>query len=158
MIGERNSRGWSWSWSGIILVVLIVFGFFQMIRVNPPDDRLVNEKENKVIWTEGTVVSGALEVAANGYLTYPINFNKKSSLDGVFTTGDSKKRLACSIIAAADLERWKAGDEVAFVNNTGQVPRGIVRRTIDPGYYLLIFDNRMNQAPIRIVESNFTVK
>lgn len=154
---DQKRSGWSFSWPGIILVVVFVLGVFWIFRQNPPGAADA-AAENKIVWTEGTIVSGSIEVDAKSFLTFPINLNKRSSLDATFTTGDSAKRLAFSIISSADLEKWKAGEEVKFTTNTGPVPRGVIRRVMDPGYYVIIFDNRMNTEKMRIEESNITVE
>lgn len=157
MFEERRSRNWNWSWAGILVVVVGVLAVIQIFRVNAPEKPVASGDEKKVVWTEGTVVSGVIEVPAGGFLSYPLNFNKKTSFEGFFRTGDNAKRLACSIIEKSNLEKWKLGGEVNFVSNTGAVPRGFVKRVIDPGYYILIIDNRMNAEAMTLVESDFKV-
>lgn len=158
MASDRNSLSWNWSWGGIVLVVLVILAAIQLVRVNPPDDRTNGREEKNILWTNGTLISGTIEVEAGGHLTYPINLNKRVTLNGFFTTGDSSKRLACSIIAASDLNAWRAGKTVPILNTTGPVPRGLIKRVLEPGYYTLIIDNRTNNVMIQMVESHFEVK
>ena len=105
----------------------------------------------------GEIVSGPLELEAKGLLTFPMNLNKRSMLDVTFFTGDSSKRLAFAVLKLEDLQKFTAGEEVAFVTNTGPVPRGVIKRVMEPGNYVLVFNNRMNAEPIHIAESNLTL-
>ena len=156
MFEQKRSAGWGVSWAGIVLVVVFVIVVFWIFKQNPPEASGTVEK--KPMWTTGTLVSGPLEVEAGGVLTFPMNLNKKSALDLSFFTGDSQRRLGLVIVNAADLDRWKAGEEVKLVTQTGTVPRGIVKRKMDPGNYVIVLDNRMNQETMRIPESNFSVQ
>lgn len=156
MFEQKRSAGWGVSWAGIVLVVVFVIVVFWIFKQNPPEASGTVEK--KPMWTTGTIVSGPLEVEAGGVLTFPMNLNKKSALDVSFFTGDSQRRLGLVIVNAADLERWKAGEEVKLVTQTGTVPRGIVKRMMEPGNYVIVLDNRMNQETMRIPESNFSVE
>ena len=156
MFEQKRSTGWGVSWAGIVLVAVFVIAVFWIFKQNPPEAGGTVAK--KPLWTAGTIVSGPLEVEASGILVFPMNLNKRSSLDATFFTGDSKKRLELVIVKAADLEPWKAGEEVKMVTNTGKVPRGIVKRVMDPGEYVIVLDNRMNQETMRIAESNFSVQ
>ena len=156
MFEQKRSGNWNISWAGIVLAVVFVLVIFWVFRQNPPQASAPVEK--KTMWTFGTIVSGPLEVDAEGILTFPMNLNKRSSLDATFFTGDSKKRLEFMIFKAADLPRWKAGEEVQVITNTGKVPRGIIKRVMEPGEYVLVFDNRMNRETMRIPESNISVE
>ena len=156
MFEQKRSSGWGVSWAGIVLVAVFVIAVFLIFKQNPPEAS--GTAENKPMWTNGTIVSGPLEVEAGGLLAFPMNLNKRSALDISFFTGDSRKRLGLVIVNAADLERWKAGEEVKLVTQTGTVPRGIVKRVKEPGEYVIVLDNRMNQETMRIPESDFSVK
>jgi hypothetical protein len=156
MFDERQNRNWNWSWTGIIIAVLAVLAVIQILRVNPPRSS-ISAEDIKPIWTEGTIVSGVIEVPATGFLSFPLNFNRRVTLKGNFTTGSSDKRLACTIISVGELEKWKAGNGVTPITNTSPVPRGLIRRVIEPGSYVLIFDNRMNSQDMRLIESDFSV-
>lgn len=156
MFEQKGSGSWNISWAGIVLVVAFVIAVFWFFKQNPPEAGGTAEK--KTIWTAGEIVSGPLEVEAGGILTFPMNLNKRSSLDATFFTGDSKKRLGLVILEPKDLDRWKANEEVKVVTHTGTVPRGIINRVMEPGEYLIVFDNRMNQEAMRIPESNISVE
>ena len=155
MFEQKGSGSWNFSWAGIVLVVAFVIAVFWFFKQNPPEAGRTAEK--KTIWTNGEIVSGPLEVEAGGVLTFSINLNKRSSLDATFFTGDSKKRLGLVILDPRDLERWKANEDVKLVTQTGTVPRGIVKRVMEPGEYVIVFDNRMNNEAMRIPESNIFV-
>ena len=156
MFEQRRSGGWSFNWAGIVLVVVFVLAVFWLFRQNPPPTAAPPER--KMIWTSGPITSGELEIEANGYLSYPLDLNKRSVLKATFTTGDSSRRLVFSVFEKSDLERWKAGDGVRFVTNTGLVPRGTIERVVEPGYYVIVFDNRANDKPIRVVGSDVSVE
>lgn len=158
MFEQKNSGGWKFSWAGIVLVVFFVLGVFWVFRQNPPAESTQASSASKAMWSEGKIVEGALEVEAMGFLTFPMNLNKRSTLDAVFSTGDNTKRLAFAIIASADLERWKSGENVQTFTNTGPVPRGTIERVMDPGNYVLIFDNRSGEKAIRIADSDIKVE
>lgn len=156
MFEQKRSGGWNFSWAGIVLVVVFVLAVFWVFRQNPPQASAPTEL--KAMWTQGTIAEGPLEVEARGLLTFPMNLNKRSTLDATFTTLDSAKRLAFTVVRAEDIERWKAGEQVPTVTNTGPVPRGTIKRVVEPGNYVIVFDNRMNDKTIRIVESNIRVE
>ena len=137
------------------MVVAFVIAVFWFFKQNPPEASGTSEK--KTIWSSGEIVSGPLEVEAGGILAFPMNLNKRSSLDATFFTGDSKKRLELVILDPKDLDRWKANEEVKVVTHTGTVPRGIVKRVMEPGEYVIVFDNRMNKEVMRIPESSISV-
>lgn len=157
MFEERQKRNWNWTWAGIASVVLILIAVIQIVRVNPPS-RSSETAQSKPIWTEGTIFSGVAEVTANGFLSFPVNLNRKATLKGFFTTGSSDRRLGATIIRSGDLDNWKAGSEVPTIVSTGAVPRGFITRVIEPGNYVLIIDNRMNADTLKLAESDFRIE
>lgn len=157
MFERRRSGVWNFNWAGIVLAVVFVLAVFIVFRQNPPYATLP-AAETKRMWTEGEIVSGPLEVEGKGILTFPLNLNKRSTLDATFTTRDNSRLVAFAVFAAADLEKWKAGERVRFVTNTGPVPRGTIKRVVEPGDYLIVFDNRASENAIRIPESRIVVE
>lgn len=144
-------------WAGIALVVWMVLAVIWVFRQNPPTQP-ADAAENKVMWTSGKIAEGPLEVEGKGHLTFPVNLNKRSTLSAFFTTGDNARKLTFSILAAADLEKWKAGERVRLLTNTGPVPRGTVERVLEPGDYVVVLDNRPNEQPILITDSKIEVE
>jgi hypothetical protein len=157
MFDQKRSRS-DLNWAGIILVVVFVLAVFWLYRQNPPDAEADAPSAKPTAWTSGTIIAGPLEVEGGGLLTFRMDLNKRSTLDAVFTTGDSAIRLAFTVLAAGDLEGWKSGERVDLITNTGPVPRGTVKRVIEPGSYVIVFDNRMNPGPVRIVEADVKVE
>ena len=156
MFDQKRSGG-VFGWAGIVLIAVVVLAGIWVVRQNPPSTA-ADAEEKKVIWTSGKIVEGPLEVEGNGHLSFPMNLNKRSTLNAYFTTGENSKKLTFSVLAAADLERWKSGEEVKFFTNTGPVPRGTVKRVFEPGNYILVLDNRAGAETIRITESNIELE
>lgn len=158
MFEERQKRNWNWTWAGIASVVLILIAVIQVVRVNPPSRSADTPAESKAIWTEGTIFSGVAEIPANGFLSFPVNLNRKATFKGFFRTGSDDRRLGATIIRSTELENWKADSEVAPIVSTGSVPRGFITRVIEPGHYVLLIDNRMNGDAMKLIESDFKVE
>ena len=154
---ERKRSGGIFGWTGIVLISAVGLAAIWVVRQNPPSTP-AGAAENKVTWTSGKIVEGPIEVEGRGHVSYLMNLNKRSTLRATFTTGDSAKRLTFSVLKAADMERWKAGEEVKLLTNTGQVPRGTVTRVLEPGSYIIVLDNRAGSEPMRLVESDFEVE
>ena len=158
MFEQKQLGNWNFSWAGIVLVVVFVLAVFWIFRQNPPDGSTQASLFSKPVWSEGKIAEGVLEVEAKGFLTFPLDLNKRSTLNAVFTTGDNSKRLAFVVIDAPELEKWKAGHEIRTHTNTGPVPRGTIKKVLEPGSYLVVFDNRASEKAIRITESSIEVE
>lgn len=158
MFEERQKRNWNWTWAGIASVVLILIAVIQVVRVNPPTRSADSPVEGNPVWTEGKIFDGVAEIPANGFLSFPVNLNRKATFKGFFRTGSNDRRLGATIIKSTDLENWKAGNDVAPIVSTGPVPRGFITRVIEPGNYFLLIDNRMNAEAMKLVETDFSVE
>ena len=154
---EQKRCGWNFNWVGIVLVVVFVLAVVWVFRQNPPSTP-ADAPERKAMWTSGKIVEGPLQVEAKSYLSFPVNLNKRSTLIATFTTGENLKKLTFSVFAARELESWKVREEVNFLTHTGPVPRGTVKRVLEPGYYMIVLDNRASAETIRITESNIEVE
>ncbi len=149
------ARSTSLIWIAIVAVVAAALAVFQFMRANAPERSTT--RPVAPIYTTGNVVDGSLAIPADEYRTFKLNFNKRTKVLGTHWTGDSRKRVLVMIIAEADLERWKAGEEVKPITQTGYVPRGKIERIIDPGAYYLIYDNRsMDYGGAKQFEASFT--
>lgn len=158
MFEQKKRQTWTYIWGGIALVVIGVIVLIQLVRVNPPREEVTSNSSPVPLWTSGSIVKGNAVVAAKDILTFSVNLNKRSDLKGTFTTGDSSKRLGNLMIKAADLEKWKAGEQVQTVFSTGPVPQSLVNRNVEAGNYLLIFDNRVNDREMNLSEVDFSVE
>jgi len=154
---EQRKGTWSYTWAGIIGVVIIIIAVIQIFRVNPPAQPNA-AAEAKVKWTEGEVFKGPGQVAAGTELSYPITLNRRATFKGYFTTGDSSKKLASSVIKAEDFNMWKSGSEVKMIVSTGMVPRGTITRVLEPGNYLFVLDNRSGTETISLTEMDISVE
>lgn len=159
MFEQKKRQTWTYIWGGIALIVIGVIVVLQLVRVNPPRDEVINNAPTAPLWTSGSIVKGKAVVAAKDILTFNVNLNKRSDLKGTFTTNDSSKRLGNLMIKAADLEKWKAGEQVQTVFTTVRpVPQSLVNRNVEAGNYLLIFDNRANEKEMNLYEVDFSVE
>jgi hypothetical protein len=154
---EQRKRTWSYTWSGIIGVVIIIIAVIQIFRVNPPD-RPSAVAEPKIVWTDGVVLNGLVEVAAGEFLSCPINLNRKATLRVFFTTGKHDKKLGSMLIAEKDFNMWKSGSEVPSIVSTGVVPRGTITRVLEPGSYVFVLDNRNGTEAIKLTETDIRVE
>jgi hypothetical protein len=157
MFEEKKRQTWTYIWGGIALVVIGGIVVIQLVRVNPPKAEVNSTAPVAPLWTSGAIVTGSATVAAKDILTFPVNLNKRSDLKGTFTTGEAAKRIGNLMIKAADLEKWKAGEQVPSVFSTGPVPRSTVSRSVEAGNYLLIFDNRSNDQEMNLSDVDFSV-
>lgn len=153
---EQRNGGWSYSWTGIVGVVIIIIAVVQIFKVNPPGQ--IGTAGSRPFWTEGQIFKGAAEVPENGFLSYPLNLNRRSTLSAFFTTGRNDRRLTGAVIKAEDFNMWKLGEEVKTVLSTGQVPRGTMSRVLEPGNYLFLLDNRSSGEVIRLTDLEVSVE
>ncbi|HKX84264.1 MAG TPA: hypothetical protein VJL58_08595 [Pyrinomonadaceae bacterium] len=136
-------RSTAWIWAAVIVVVAAALIGFQFFRANTPEPQ--NTTAPAPVYTRGTVVEGMIEIPADQFLSYRLNFNKKTKILGTHWTGGSSKRVLALIITEAEFERWKAGVEFRSVTQTGYVPRGKIEMVIDPGVYYFVYDNRSKE-------------
>lgn len=155
---ENRKGNWNYTWAGIVGVVIIIIAVIQIFRVNPPADQQRVAAEPKIKWTDGEVFNGKAEVAAGTELSYPINLNRKATLKAYFTTGKNEKKLLGTVINAGDFNMWKSGSDVKTLVSTGVVPRGTISRTLEPGTYLFVLDNRTGTETIALTEMNISVE
>ena len=153
MFEERNKGNWNYTWAGIISIVLIIIAVIQIFRVNPPEQPQVSN-ESKIVWTEGEVFSGEANVDAGSYLSYPLNLNRRATLKVFFTSGKHDKRIGSAVIRAEDFNMWKNGGDISTLVATGDVPRGTITKVLEPGYYLLVLDNRKGGEQITLIQTN----
>ena len=153
---EQRNGGWSYSWTGIVGVVIIIIAVVQIFKVNPPGK--IGPAESRPFWTEGQIFKGAAEVPENGFLSYPLNLNRRSTLSAFFTTGRNDRRLTGTVIKADDFNMWKSGEEVQTVLTTGKVPRGTINRVLEPGNYLFLLDNRSSGDLTKLSQLEISVE
>lgn len=139
----------------VILIVAAAVAGFQFLRANRPEPQAIASQAP--IYTRGAVVDGLLNIPADEYRSFRLNFNKKTKILGTHWTGNSRKRVLVLILAESDFEKWKAGQEFNAVTQTGFVPRGKVERVMDPGVYYLVYDNRSTEyGGDQKMEASFT--
>lgn len=136
-------RSTSLIWITVLVVIAAAIAVIQFMRANEPERQ--RNLPGASLYTTGTVVDEVLAIPADQYLTFKLNFNKRMKVLGTHSTGDGRKRVLVMIISEADLEKWKAGEDVKPLSQTGYVPRGKIERVIEPGVYYLIYDNRSKE-------------
>ena len=136
-------RSTAWIWAAVIVVVAAAVIVFQFFRANAPEPPTTVSPTP--VYTRGTVVEGVLEIPSDQFLSYRLNFNKKTKVIGTHWTGGSSRRVLALILTEAEFEKWKGGVEFKSVTQTGYVPRGKIEMVIDPGVYYFVYDNRSKE-------------
>lgn len=157
MFDQRKRSSTTYIWIAVAVGAVVILVAIQFMRVNPPPQPVAEVA--KPMYTNGPIIQGTALVGAKDILTFNVNLNKRSDLKGTFTTGDGSKRIVNLMIKAEDMEKWKAGEKVTTVFSTiDPVPRGTIARSVEPGNYVLIFDNRANDKEMELSGVDFTVQ
>jgi hypothetical protein len=146
---------WIWRWPLIAVAVLASLTVIQFIRVNnkPPPAPTATRSYTP----SGQLVSGDIQVAAADYHATRIDLNRRAKISGSFRTSDLKSTVAVFVIKESELEAWKSNSKFEQQARTGYVPGGKINPVLEPGTYLLIFDNRHNETP-RTVNADITLE
>ena len=130
-----------WNWQRSAVLVIAALALLQFFRANRPP--VVPRGETAVSrYTTGTIVDARVAVPAGEFVSYKMEFNRRTKLGGEFQTGDTRVRVECLLLDDANFEAWKAGTEFKSVSATGFVPGGKVVRVLPPGTYHLVISNR----------------
>lgn len=127
-------------WVSIALIVVVILGAIQLLRVNPPAAK--RAAELPVRYSQGEIVKGNILVEPGRLLSFPIKLNRKKRLTGSFTVLTKKAAAACMVLRESEFERLQSGGVFNPLASTGYLPRGIVTLALEPGNYQLVFDNR----------------
>ena len=146
---------WIWRWPLIAVAVLAGLTVIQLIRVNnkPPPAPTVTRSYT----SSGQLLSGDIQVAAGDYHATRIDLNRRAKISGTFRTSDLKSRIAVLVIKESELDAWKGNSKFEQQTRTGYVPGGKISPMLEPGTYLLIFDNRENETP-RTINADITLE
>ncbi|MGQ0541420.1 MAG: hypothetical protein ACT4O9_06170 [Blastocatellia bacterium] len=151
---EKRNYGFWLKIGGGVLLLLIVINAIRINRTEPPPARPEPIVEN----TLGTIVVGTVNVPAKDFLSYRIAVAKRSKVFGRFTVGGQKPRVGCYLLDSANFEKWRNGSQFATIVSTGVVPGGRIERTVEPGTYFLVLDNRHSAEVPAVVDANFSVE
>ena len=145
---------WIWRWPLIAIAVLAALTVIQIIRVNKPAP---SPAVIRTYTPAGPLASGEITVAASSYHAVRVDLNRRARISGTFRTSDLKSRISVLVIRESQLEAWKNDLEFEQQARTGYVPGGKINLVLEPGAYLIVFDNRENETP-RIVLADITLE
>ena len=148
----------SYFWLRIIAVVVVIVGVIQLVRVNTPAPERPAVEAPAIKYSSGPIVEGRVEVPAGQFTSFDIRLNKRSTLKGKFATEKLKGAVACLLLNTENFELYRTGKEFQFVSRTGVVPGGNMNARLEPGNYVLVFDNRQSANEPRVLEANFSVE
>ena len=146
-----------WLWQGAVVLGIAAFVVILVFKANPPKQRSEMERP-KISYTSGAFVSGPVTVEAGGFLNYKFVLNSRKRLVGKFTTAGYKGKIDCIVLDEKNFELFKTGGEVQKLVGTGSIPGGKIDRSIDPGTYYLVFDNRLGKEKIDLEEADFSIE
>lgn len=139
----------------IAFAVVVVAIFF--FRANPPAEKLPARQTPKE-FTYGNFISGPLTVPKGELLAYKFELNRKAGLTGKFVTENYRPKISVYLVSPENLELMKSGSEFSSITTTGEVPGGKVTRTLEPGAYYVVFDNRKGSNDAVVPEVDFSIE
>ncbi len=144
-----------WFWTKIAIAVLILLVIFQIFRVNEEPKKA----DTPVVrYTQGTVVEGVVKVPPGEFLSYHINLNRSTTLEGSFDTLSENIRIACLVLDEENFAKWEKQEEYVALVETGHLPTAEMNPRIGPGRYRLVFSGRDNFEKNVNAEVLFAVK
>lgn len=146
-----------WIWQGAIVLGIAAFVAILVFKANPPKERIEMERP-KIAYTRGAFVSGPLTVEPGSFLNYKFITNSRKRLTGKFTTAGYRGKIDCIVLDEKNFELFKAGGVVQKIVGTGSIPGGRIDRSVDPGTYHLVFDNRLGKEKVDLAEADFSIE
>ncbi len=150
---KRGASFWLKIGGGVIVVLVLL----NVIRINRSEPVPANPTPLPVAHTEGQIVNERIAIEAGGYRSYRINFNHKDSIRGEFRVAGEKPKITVLVVSEENFEKWKAGSEFTAETSIKDLWQGKVVRSLEPGKYFLVFDNRSSEIPA-VVDTSFAVK
>lgn len=147
-----------WNWLRTAAVVLAVVGVLQFYRANRPAPVSVLPTAAK--YTTGTIVDAPVVVPPRSFVSYRVEFNRRTDLKGSFQTGDKTIRIECIVLDQANFEAWKSGASNQRLSSTGFVPGGKIVRVLEPGIFYIVISNRdaVDAEQEKTVQALFTAE
>ncbi len=153
----KYKQSFNWTWPHILSVVLFLLIGIHFYRVNAVTSTAAGDT-SVFKSTNGTIVDGQIVVAAEDYLSFKMDFNRRVTVKGWFATGTSNKRIECLLLNKNAFELWKNGKEFNSVARTGFLPSGKMEHVVEPNTYFLIFSNQKPGEPEKAFETFFEIK
>ena len=145
---------WIWRWPLIAIAVLAALTTIQLIRVNRPKPAPAVVRSYT---PPGRLLSGEISIPSADYHAVRVDLNRRTKITGTFRTSDLKSTISVLVIKESELEAWKSNSKFEQHTRTGYVPGGKINPVLDPGTYMIIFDNRQSETP-RIVTADITLE
>ena len=130
----------------VVILILVVLAFFRVNREAPlPVDRPTVE------YSYGEVAVGQFTIPEGGELSFRILLNRRALLKGDFVSVGKSSPIECLVLDADNFQRRRSGAEWTALARTGYVPGGRLNRSLPPGEYRLVVDDRDgNQEPVNV--------
>jgi hypothetical protein len=148
-----------WNWQKTAAVVIALLALLQYFRANRPRHASADTPAPPR-YTTGTIVDAPVGLAPHQFVSYNVDFNRRTNLRGEFQTGDVKVRVECLLLDAANYEAWRASSDNKRISATGYVPGGKVIRVLEPGTYYIVISNRdgADSDKEKTVNANFVAE
>lgn len=114
-------------------------------------------KAPESIYTYGSIVNEMVTVPAGKYVVFDINLNRKAALKGRYHSENYDANVGMFVIDEQNFEKFKAGEDFKHVLSAGNTPGGQTQRTLEPGVYKIVIDNRHETEKDVNVVCNFEV-
>lgn len=151
---EKRNYGFWLKIGGGVLLILVGINAIRINRTEPPLSAPTPIVEN----TLGPLFFGTVSIPAKDFLSYRIAVAKRSKMSGWFTVNGRKSRVGCYLMDSVNFENWRNGSQFNTIVSTGVVPGGRVERTVEPGTYFLVLDNRHSTEVPAVIDANFSVE
>ncbi|MEO6333671.1 MAG: hypothetical protein ABIO91_01690, partial [Pyrinomonadaceae bacterium] len=125
-------------------------------RVNRPHSTAI-ETAPVTYSTPGSLISGDLTIPSRDFHVRRIDLNRRSTLTGLFKTGNIQSRVSVLVIDEQNYNKWKINSEYTAVTQTGYVPGGKITPVLEPGTYFVVIDNRDGETP-QFVRAEFKLE
>jgi hypothetical protein len=151
----RRGVGFWLKIAAAVLFLLLAYNFYRVNRTEPPP---ASPTPVPVQYTEGEIVNERVSIEPGGFMSYSVNLNHRSTINGNFRIVGKDPWINCLILDEINFEKWRAENEFSALNSTGSVPAGRVSRSLPPGNYFLVFDNRSSEYKNALVDVSFSAE
>lgn len=126
-------------WLGIFATVAVILFVFNSCRVNSPENTAPVPEPK---YTHGSIVNETVSVPAGKYVVFDVNLNRRASLKGRYHSENYQGDIGMFVLTEDNFEKFKEGEDFKSIVSAGNTPGGKTQRTLEPGVYKIIIDNR----------------